>query len=265
MFLINEVLNKSLGSGQLAVQRIGAGRAITGMHELSPAEVYLLAAPDAQLNKLCRELQAAAVLRSGDVVFHCSGALSAAVLSSARKSGAKLASVHPIKTFLAADEPADLTAVHCAIEGDAAALAILKPAFAALGGQLFALTADAKLIYHAAAVFACNYLTALLEVSAQAYEQAGLERQTALQAMQPLVNQTLENVFKNGTDKALTGPIARGEVQIIAQQLQALNEWNADYGALYKQLGAVALTLAQSQNRLTPTTLNAIAALLKKN
>ena len=90
----------------------------------------------------------------------------------------------------------------------------------------------------------CNYLTALMEAGLQCYEKSGLPRQTASAMMEPLVRETIDNVFKLGTVKALTGPIARGDHAVVARQLHALREFDPRIAEIYRALGTMAVALS---------------------
>jgi predicted short-subunit dehydrogenase-like oxidoreductase (DUF2520 family) len=121
---------------------------------------------------------------------------------------------------------------------------------------------QSKIIYHAATVFVCNYLTALMEVGLRCFEKAGVGRETAVQLAEPLVRETVDNLFKLGPVRALTGPIARGDVSVVAQQTEALGQWDADLRGLYEALGRVALELSAAQASADPESLAAIRAML---
>jgi len=152
----------------------------------------------------------------------------------------------------------------CGMEGDDQALEILRPAFEAVGGKTFAINPQAKTIYHAAAVMVCNYLTSLVEIGAQAYLKAGLDRETSMQVMEPMVRGTVENIFNSGTVAAITGPIARGDHSTVSKQLAALSDWNPRLGNLYRDLGATALELSRLQGTASPDSLAALAELLEQ-
>jgi predicted short-subunit dehydrogenase-like oxidoreductase (DUF2520 family) len=122
-----------------------------------------------------------------------------------------------------------------------------------------------KTVYHAASVIVCNYLTALLETGVRCYEKAGFTRDDALRMMEPLVRETLDNVFKLGTVKALTGPIARGDHTVVARQVEALAAWEPRIAALYKELGAVAVDLARAQGTADADALAAIERVFSGN
>jgi len=265
VFSIGDILNRSEESSSLAVQFIGAGRPVLRIAEMSPAEVFLISTPDDQIRESCSALAASGLLRTGDIVFHCSGALPSADLISAKETGAFVGSVHPIKSI--ADPAVSVEAFNgtfCGVEGDDQSLEVLRPAFEAIGGKTFAIDPQFKTIYHAAAVMVCSYLTSLLEVGAQAYAKAGLDRETSMDVMEPIVRGTVENIFGSGTVRALTGPIARGDHSIVSKQLATLSDWNPRFGEIYRDLGAVALGLSRLQGTTSPDSLATLAELLEQ-
>jgi len=248
LFEVRDVLNRSLASAQGAVAFMGAGRPVPGPAELRPADLYLIGAADDAIAGCAAELAASGLVEPGCIVCHLSGALSSAVLAPVRERGALVASVHPVKSFAdPLDSVASFAGTWCGIEGEGAALATLSHAFSALGGKVFPVEARFKAIYHAGSVLVCNYLTALIEAGARAYQKGGLPRETALQVMEPLVRGTLDNIFRAGTAQALTGPIARGDSEAVSRQLGALEGWDGGVALIYRALGRVAVDLAQER------------------
>jgi predicted short-subunit dehydrogenase-like oxidoreductase (DUF2520 family) len=265
VFSIGDILNRSKQSSSLAVQFIGAGRPVLSMAEMSPAEVFLISTPDDHIGESCSALAASGLLRTGDIVFHCSGALPSADLISVKETGAFVGSVHPIKSI--ADPAVSIETfdgTFCGVEGDDQSLEVLRPAFEAIGGKTFPIDPQFKTVYHAAAVLVCSCLTSLLEVGAQAYVKAGLNRETAMHVMEPIVRGTVENIFGSGTVRALTGPIARGDHSLVFKQLSTLCDWNPRFGEIYRDLGAVALGLSRLQGAASPESLTALAELLER-
>ena len=118
---------------------------------------------------------------------------------------------------------------------------MLGNALQRIAARVFEVQASQKLIYHAASVVSCNYLVALMEVAVHSFIEAGVERETALEVMEPLVQGTLENLFQRGTVDSLTGPLSRGDHGLVSRQLAAVSDWNAAYAELYRDLGRVAL------------------------
>lgn len=264
VFEICDLFDHKLGNAEACVRFAGAGRAVADYGELRPADLWLIASPDRHIVSCCEALAKADVLRGGNIVFHCSGAMPSRDLGPAKELGAFIAGVHPLKSFadpgLAAQT---FSGTYCALEGDAEALDILGQAVGQIGGKAIAIDPEFKTVYHAAGVIVCNYLTALLEIGLRCYERAGLSRETALQVIEPLVRETVDNVFTLGTVRALTGPVARGDFPVIARQIQALAGWDRSVGDIYQRLGAVALELSRAQGSASREALDRIAEILK--
>jgi predicted short-subunit dehydrogenase-like oxidoreductase (DUF2520 family) len=139
---------------------------------------------------------------------------------------------------------------------------VLRPLFEQLGAQVAQIDPAGKSLYHAASVLVCNDLTALMEGGLRVYEAAGLDRATAQSMIEPLVRETLDNVFALGTVRALTGPVARGDAAVVAGQLDALAALDPRIAAAYRALNAIALDLARAQGGATAAAFDAVAAAL---
>jgi predicted short-subunit dehydrogenase-like oxidoreductase (DUF2520 family) len=256
-FVCQDVLNRSIGSSQRAVSFIGAGRAIDDYADLRPADVWMIAAPDDQIMQCAEQLAHAGSLSAGSVVFHCSGALLSSELRAVQQLGAAagcalpaVASIHPIRSFaVPAEVVQSFTGTWCGIEGDQRALDVLIEGFSAIGAHLVPINTDFKMLYHSAAVFASNYLVTLLDVALQAYAKAGISDDVALNMIEPLVRKTVDGIFQVGPEKALSGPIARGDLETAARQYRAVAAWDKRYGTLYKRLGSLTADLAARRDK----------------
>jgi len=243
---VRDIVNRSPESAQQAVAFIGAGHAVADVATMTASDIYLIGTSDDAIGPACEALAAAGRLSPSSVVFHCSGALASSQLAAAALAGAAIASVHPVRSFAQPERvAADFAGTWCGIEGDPRAVAVLTEAFTAVGARLVPLRSDAKALYHSAAVFASNYLVTLLDVAARAYEGAGMSREQALALMEPLVRETVDNVFHVGPEAALTGPIARGDMQTVERQQRAVSAWQLSAGALYKRFAELTRALAQ--------------------
>ena len=198
-----------------------------------------------QIGPACAALAGAGLLE-GTLLFHCSGALASGELAAATAAGAAVASAHPIRSFA---DPGAVAAAFagtwCGVEGDAAALAVLEPALLAIGAQPVPIDAAAKTLYHAAAVFASNYLVTVLDAALRAYQAAGIPEPVARQLVRPLVEESAANVFRLGAAPALSGPIARGDLATVDKQRRAVRAWDAATGRLYEALEAPTAELAR--------------------
>jgi predicted short-subunit dehydrogenase-like oxidoreductase (DUF2520 family) len=260
-FAIQDVVARTPHGARSAVAFIGAGRAVEWIEEMHPADVWMLTVPDDKIVHVCEVLGEARLLRAGDVVFHCSGALPSSDLAAAAAQGALPASMHPLKSFADAEAAAhSFAGTYCAAEGAAGALALIKPAFEHAGAVVVEIDPAQKVIYHAASVLVCNCLAALMEAGLRCYEKSGLRRETATAMMEPLVRETMANVFRMGPVAALTGPIARGDASVIERQVTALSQSDPQIAAIYRALGAITVELARAQGKADAAALGRIAA-----
>ena len=264
VFHIQDVCNRSHDSAQSACEFIGQGNPIHSFNDLRPADIFLITAADQSIAECCDQLVESNVLQAGNIVFHCSGALPASILEKAKNVSALIASIHPIKSFANPNLCiTNFSGTFCGAEGDLDALAILKQAFQAIGGQTLHIQSTNKTFYHAASVVASNYLTALLELSIQSYVKSGLTRAQALQIINPIAHGTINNIVELDTAHALTGPIARGDLATVETQLNAFQSWKTEYGDLYRLLGGIAVDLATIKNSADSESLDLLTKLLK--
>ncbi len=224
---------------------------------LGEVESVLLAVPDAAITPLAAMLAAGGAIGSSHVVLHLSGLLDATALAPLAPAGAALGSFHPLKPF--ATDPvaaaASLAGVLATVEGDERAVACGLALARDLGMRGERITAAAKPAYHAGAVFASNYPVTLAATAERLFLEAGLSPEAAHAGLAALMRGAAENVARFGA-AALTGPIARGDVETVRRHLEVLSAADA---ALYRAVGRATLTLAT----LDETTRAKLTALLE--
>jgi predicted short-subunit dehydrogenase-like oxidoreductase (DUF2520 family) len=251
VFAVQDVLTRSQASADEAVQFIAAGRAVSRLSDMRAADVWMLAVPDRQINAVAKELSntalANAFFASGAIVFHCSGALSSAELQPLRDKGSQVGSAHCILSFSApASAVTQFAGTPCALEGDAAATETLQPAFEAIGANCFDLAAKDKVLYHAAAVFATNFLPVLQVVAADLWRCSGMPEPMIAPLNASLLQKAVQNITAQGAAKALTGPAARGDTELVALQGAVVAKWNEQAGAAYAALSQLALQISKN-------------------
>lgn len=245
------------GAGALAAD-IGAASALE-LADLPASDALLIATGDGAIAAVAAEL---AALSGRDwhntVVFHLSGALSAQALQPLAALGAHVASAHPVRAFSSDGAPFDPTWV--GLEGDPRALALLEPAFAAIGGRCFRVDGDTKTHYHAAAVVASNHLVALADASQRLWHEAGVDAETGRALFESLVSGVLENLREAPPAQALTGPVARGDADTLRRHRRQLAQTAPDIATLYTHLSRYLGELMRQ--RQGPETHEALAAAL---
>jgi predicted short-subunit dehydrogenase-like oxidoreductase (DUF2520 family) len=258
VFLIQDVHNTSVASAVQGVQFIGEGRPVQHLGDMRPADVWMIAVPDGQIKNAARELSNTTIdsvfIASGAIIFHCSGALSSAELQPLADKGSRIASAHCILSFSAPSSAvSQFAGTPCALEGDLSAIKTLQPAFEAIGANCFDLAAQDKVLYHAAAVFATNFLPVLQVVAADLWLSTGMPKELITPLNASLLNKAVQNITAQGAANSLTGPAARGDAELVAMQGAAVAEWNADAGAAYAALSQLATRIAKDGTIQNPT------------
>jgi predicted short-subunit dehydrogenase-like oxidoreductase (DUF2520 family) len=157
----------------------------------------------------------------GKSAFHSSGALASDELKRLRSRGAKVASVHPLMTFVSGSKPS-LKGVSFAIEGDATAARLARKIVADLGGEAFVIANKNKSAYHAWGAFTSPLLIAMLVTAEQVAKAAGISAAQARRRMLPIVTQTLANYASLGPAGAFSGPLVRGDADVVRKHLHIL-------------------------------------------
>jgi predicted short-subunit dehydrogenase-like oxidoreductase (DUF2520 family) len=260
-FEIAGIFNKNFNSARKAVDFIGAGKAYIAIEDLPLSDATMITTPDGEIESIAFLLKDKTSLKPHSIIFHCSGSAPSEVLSPLKTHGIQIASVHPIMTFA---NPAvsfgHFDGVHCAFEGDVGAFALLERAFTQIGGLVFKIATEKKSIYHAATTVACNCLVALMDIAAELFVEAGLSREKALAAMQPIVKKTINNIFSLDAVHALTGPIARGDIKTIRAHVDSLEDTYA--ASVYKILGKKLIELSTKKKAATEQQLLEIERIL---
>lgn len=185
---------------------------------------------------------------SGRVVFHLSGVLPSRALNRCRLSGAKVGSFHPLMIL-----PDPLTGARnlrnatFAIEGRQLALDVLKEMAISISGKYFTIPVKGKTIYHIAAVNAANNLVALLAESMYLLQYAGVNQYDSLKAFQSLVEITVKNFYSEGPIQVLTGPVERGDIEMVQKHLYSLSKLPKSK-EIYRVLGLKALEIARKKH-----------------
>ncbi|HEY6568142.1 MAG TPA: Rossmann-like and DUF2520 domain-containing protein [Actinomycetota bacterium] len=228
-----------------------ASRFLPGVAVLDPAEVarisevVVVAVPDDLIETVVEAIADADGFLPGQWVAHLSGATPLSALDRARSAGAGRLGVHPLQTF--PDPAAGIDRIPgslIALEADDEAGFFIAERLADdLMGVSFRLADERRALYHAAAVFASNYVVAATAVAEQLLAAAGVPDPAS--AMRPLQLATIENVASMGPAAALTGPAARGDAGTIERNLQALARELPWAVPPYIEMARVALDLAQ--------------------
>ncbi len=254
-YTIEIVVCRNLKHAQEAVHFIGAGEPSTDPIEaVSFGTVHFITTNDDAIAEIVRLIDAGGPdSLQGHFFFHTSGSVSSTVFEPLQKKGAEAASIHPLQVFA---DPAKaletLPGIYYAIEGNDRAMTWAIYMLDKLQGKLLLIPTGRKALYHAAGVFAANYLTVLVQLAVSIMEEIGESPEDSYQAFLPLMVSALQNIEEFGTAASLTGPIVRGDEKTIRAHLEALEQLPPEILRAYKILGQEAVNLAARSGGISP-------------
>jgi predicted short-subunit dehydrogenase-like oxidoreductase (DUF2520 family) len=210
------------------------------LDRLRDAELVFLAVSDSAVEELCRRISP--LLRRGQLVVHCAGALGLDVLRSAADAGARVGSLHPLRAVPRDSDPGALRDAAAGVAGsDAAARETLQQVARALGMSPIPVSDEARALYHAAAVLAAGAQVALFSRAVEAFQDAtGAPEPIARAALLPLARGALAALEHREASEALTGPVARGDAATVRAHRAALD---GDSLPLYDEMTRAMLDL----------------------
>jgi len=252
---IGAVVTRNQSSARRAVRFIGAGTALVGLsRRVLASTCVLIATPDGAIEEIANELaRIGGQDLQGQVVLHTSGAMDSSVLHAARSCGASVGSMHPLQTFNGVTVP-PLEGKVFAIEGDPMAVRTARKIARALGAAPSQIDAGNKPLYHAAGALAAGHTLVVVEAAIQLLMSLGMKRTEAMRALLPMTKQVLQNYERLGPRAAWTGPLARGDYEVVAKHLNVLQQYSQEYRDAYDALNRLAeLVLAHDAANDSPS------------
>ena len=229
-------------------------RAVNGCHVYDSnqgvadnAQLVFITTPDDAIASVVSQIR----WHLGQSVVHCSGADSTDILQPAKESGAQVGAFHPLQTFASVKQAIEnIPGSTFALEAGEPLLKTLKDMATALDGHWVELKASDKVIYHAAAVIACNYMVTLVKLATDLWQTFNVPPHQATRALLPLLKGTIHNIETVGIPQCLTGPIARGDIGTIKKHLDALNQTAPQLVSTYRELGLQTIPIAVAKGRI---------------
>jgi predicted short-subunit dehydrogenase-like oxidoreductase (DUF2520 family) len=184
------------------------------------ADLLLLAVPDDALASLVSGLAATGAVRRGTLVAHTSGAHGVSVLAPLTEVGALPLALHPVMTFTGTDVDLQrLDGAAWGVTSDEVLRPVAETLVIEMGGEPSFVAEELRPLYHAGLAFAANHLVTLVTQAADLLQTSGVEQPQRM--LGPLLGAALDNALRSG-DRALTGPVARGDSGTVASHLHTL-------------------------------------------
>lgn len=252
--------SRSPGSAQNLARTANGCQALGNQGVADTAELVFITTPDDVIAQVAAEVR----WHRGQSVVHCSGAAATDILEPARKLGARVGVIHPLQTLASVKQAIEnLPGSTFALEAEEPLLSTLKGIAATLNGHWIELKAGDKVIYHAAAVIACNYLVTLVKLATDLWQTFNIPPETATRALLPLLRGTINNIDTVGIPGCLTGPIARGDAGTVRKHLDALEKSAPLVLSTYRELGLQTIPVALAKGKIDQHQAEALQAILK--
>jgi predicted short-subunit dehydrogenase-like oxidoreductase (DUF2520 family) len=266
-FPVVSVISRHLMSARRCARLVNCTQYSTSLKSLAAdTSLLVIAVPDEQIRVVVQHLSLQAHLDYRRLeVFHTSGCLTSDELQPLRRRGALTFSLHPIQTFPRALSPELqlklMKGISYGVEGTRWAIPFAKRLVRELGGNILVVPKKEKIPYHLACVFASNYPVVLLGAVEELV--ARFARLPRLRHFELLIETSVGNALHHPPQKALTGPIARGNLETVTAHLRTLRR-RSSLWAVYRALGLYAVQLSRRAGRLTKKQERALKEILSK-
>lgn len=244
---------------------IGEGQVCLTLQEaITRGEIIFLTVKDDCLEEIIYRLSSISIDWPAKYVFHSSGFYSSVILRPVKEKGATTGALHPLQSFPRKDLPPEIFhQIFFSFDGDEKALPLVKRIAKSLGGHLITLHPHQRPLYHTACSLASNYLVGLIYASTSLLHKAGVSQQKSLSLLRPLITQTIKNIQEIGLEESLTGPLQRGDLKTVAQQLASLKSFPLVKN-VFTSLSHLLLEISQKKGSLSPQEIAQIKHLLEE-
>lgn len=255
--------SKASAAAAAAVLKTEAFNTNAGLVPL--CDVVFLTVPDRQIGTAAESLARYFAkygnrALEGKTFFHCSGSMGLEELSPLAEIGAGIGSLHPLQSF--ANPGVSFRGIYIALDGtDEVRKTGIKLA-RRLQAHAFSVPAEERKAYHAAACFASNYVVTVMSVAQELMARWTPTPADGLSALLPLFCGTANNLKNTQLAReALTGPIARGDINTIEAHLAVIPPEIAE---LYKALGEKTVLIAELNGTIESSQAKAMLEVLRK-
>jgi predicted short-subunit dehydrogenase-like oxidoreductase (DUF2520 family) len=196
-----------------------------GLVSLAEPDLVVLCVPDAHIAEV------AASIATGPWIAHVSGATPVTALA----PHTRRFTMHPLQTFTRARGAEQLDGAWAAVAAETDA-GVARGMWLAgqLGLRPVEIDEAARVLYHASATIASNYLVTLFRAASRLLADTGVPAA----ALVPLMQRTIDNGFD------LTGPIARGDWVTVEAHLAAIGDAAPGLVPMYRALARATAEVA---------------------
>ncbi|MGN0558192.1 MAG: Rossmann-like and DUF2520 domain-containing protein [Acutalibacteraceae bacterium] len=208
------------------------------------SDIIFITVNDNAISGVWQEIKALPI--ENKIICHCSGALSSEVFDGIEGKGGYGISLHPLFAVNSKENSyKELSKAMFTVEGSEKGIEKIKKLFENFDNHLQIISKEQKVLYHAAAVFASNLVTAAVHISSELLRACGFDKEQAKNGLMPLFLNNCENIASSGFENALTGPVERNDTETVKKHLDVLK---GDEREIYRLLSLELSEIAKSKN-----------------
>lgn len=208
------------------------------------SDIIFITTPDSIISSVWDKIDKSAI--KNKILCHCSGSLSSKVFSNIEDYNAYGYSIHPLFAF--SDKYKShkfLKEAFITIEGSEVKINEVVRLIKELGNDFKIISDKDKVRYHLSSAIVCNHVLALIDEGINQLIKCGFSEEEARKSLYPLVNNSINSVFSNGSIKSLTGAVERADEITLNKHLECLDEEDK---CLYKMLSRKLIKIAEKKN-----------------
>ena len=263
------VVSRTLASARRAGRFLRCRNISTSLDVLPrDTDIVFITTPHGAVEGVARELSGLRTIDFTRVSFcHASGMLSALALDPLRRRGSRVFSFHPLQTFPRSFEPRRIVPtarrIYYGVDGSRRALLIARRLARALDGKILEIRPSMRPYYHAACVVASNHLTAVLSILEIMFRTLHTRESAFFPVFKPIIMATLGNIEGTSPAQALSGPVARGGVNTVAEHFATIQRHTPRLLPYFMQLTLDTIALATAKRTLTAGKARALRAVVR--
>jgi len=244
-YTVNAISSRSISSAYKLGDKLPSAVVFESPQGVADAcHLIFITTPDSAISEVVASISS----RPGLMLCHVAAAVPVEVLDPLRTQGAVTGVFHPLQA-IGSSNAVILPGITFAIEAEEPLLRTLREMAVLLGGRVVELKGNDRVLYHASAIMASNYLVALVSMAAELW-QSFATRERAERALVPLIRGTLDNIEQIGIPDCLTGPISRGDVQTIENHISVIRESMPQTLDVYRLLGLKTIPIAAAKGSI---------------
>ncbi len=208
------------------------------------SDIIFITTPDSIISSVWDRIDKSAI--KDKILCHCSGSLSSKVFSNIEDYNAYGYSIHPLFAFSDKYKSHEfLKEAFITIEGSEVKSDQIVSLIKKLGNDFKVISDKDKVRYHLSSAIVCNHVLALIDEGINQLMKCGFSEEEARKSLYPLVSNSINSVFSNGSIKSLTGAVERADEITLNKHLECLDEEDK---CLYKMISRKLIKIAEKKN-----------------